>query len=66
LRGIATALSNILGAITAIPFGIVLTGLSLITAAWAFYKGNVITATLIQNANNEATLLGSVRLALMA
>lgn len=65
LKGIAAALSSIMAVVTAIPFGIVLTGLALMTAAWAFYKGNVIAATIAQSANNEATLLGSVRLALM-
>ncbi|SHF18792.1 phage tail tape measure protein [Chryseobacterium vrystaatense] len=47
--------------ITAIPFGIVITGLTLFTAAWAYYKGMVIQATIANQWNNSQSLLGTIR-----
>jgi hypothetical protein len=61
LNAVASALLFIVKIITAIPFAVVITGLTLATAAWAYYKGNVISATIAQAANNEATLLGTIR-----
>jgi hypothetical protein len=65
LETISKVLLGLVSVITAIPFGVVIGGLGLLTAAWAFYKGNAIAATLAQSANNEATLLGSIRLGIM-
>lgn len=59
---IGKSLLFLVNVLTAIPFSVVITGLATVTAAWAFLKGNTIAATLAQSANNEATLLGSVRL----
>ncbi|WP_294267764.1 phage tail tape measure protein [uncultured Chryseobacterium sp.] len=47
--------------LTAIPFGVVATGLTLITAAWAYYKGMMIQATVTAAWNNSQSLLGIVR-----
>lgn len=47
--------------LTAIPFGVVITGITLLTAAWAYYKGSVIQATIAAQWNNSQSLLGIVR-----
>lgn len=58
---IANSLLFLIKIITAIPFSVIITGLGLATAAWAYYKGNVISATLAQKYNSDATLLGTIR-----
>jgi hypothetical protein len=65
LEGVGNILLFIAKTITAIPFAVIITGITALTAAWAFYKGNLIAATIAQSANNEATLLGSIRAAAM-
>lgn len=65
LAAVANAVLFVIKGLTAIPFSLVLGGLTAMTAAWLFYKGNLTLATLQQSANNEATLLGFVRLNLM-
>lgn len=65
LSAIANTILTIIRVITAIPFSLVIAGLTAMTAAWLFYKGNLALATLQQSANNEATLLGFIRLNLM-
>jgi DNA repair exonuclease SbcCD ATPase subunit len=61
LNNITTALGFFIKLLFSIPFGLVVTGVTLATAAWAFYKGNILATTIAQSANNEATLLGTLR-----
>ncbi|NAW50784.1 hypothetical protein GNY06_05095 [Elizabethkingia argentiflava] len=64
---LVTAISNgllmIIKLITSIPFSVVITGISLVSAAWAYYRGVAISAYIAQQWNNRETLLGVVRLA---
>ncbi|MGU3377620.1 phage tail tape measure protein [Chryseobacterium sp. M5A1_1a] len=61
LKGSANLLMNLIKIITAIPFGLVITGITLMTTAWAYYKGVAIQAALATAWNNSQTLLGKVR-----
>lgn len=65
LNQISKVLLGIIQVITAIPFSVVVGGITAMSAAWLFYKGNLTLARLEQSANNEATLLGYVRLNLL-
>lgn len=66
LQNLFTAIADsvlfLVNVLLSIPFGIVITGLTLLTAAWLYSKGATIQATLAQQWNNEQTLLGWVRL----
>ncbi|GEJ46008.1 phage tail tape measure protein [Chryseobacterium sp. ON_d1] len=61
LKGVSVLLMNFIKIITAIPFGIVITGITLMTAAWAYYKGAAIQAAVAAAWNNSESLLGIVR-----
>lgn len=65
VKGIADGLLFIVKLVTSIPFSVVIGGLTAMSAAYLFYKGNLTLARLEQSANNEATLLGYIRLNLM-
>lgn len=65
LQGLADVLLTITRIITAIPFSLLIGGLTLATAAWAAYRGGLRLARLEQDANNTSTLLGYVRINLM-
>jgi len=62
LNGVSLVLLTIIRVITAIPFSVIVGGITAMSAAWLFYKGNLTLTRLEQMANNEATLLGYVRL----
>lgn len=63
LTDLSKGLAFVIKLLLSIPFAVVATGVTLMTAAWAFYKGNVISTTIAQAANNSATLLGTIRMA---
>lgn len=60
LDSIGSALLGIINTISRIPFGLILTGISLITAAWAVYKGQVISTTLAEAALNKQSALNII------
>ncbi|AZB01295.1 hypothetical protein EG359_17475 [Chryseobacterium joostei] len=61
LKGSSNLLMNLIKIVTAIPFGLVITGITLVTAAWAYYKGVAIQAAIATAWNNSQTLLGTIR-----
>ena len=61
LSSISNAALATIKFITAIPFGVFITGVSLMGAAWLYYKGEAISAGLATQWNNEQTLLGTIR-----
>ncbi|MGH1520530.1 phage tail tape measure protein [Chryseobacterium sp. JK1] len=61
LKGSSNLLMNFIKLITAIPFSVVITGITLMTAAWAYYKGVAIQAAIATAWNNSESLLGIVR-----
>ena len=61
LKSSAEALEIFIKVLTAIPFGVVVTGISVLTGLWAFYKTNLIANTIAQSYNNDATLIGTIR-----
>lgn len=56
LKNIGDALLFFVKILTSIPFAVVITGITLISAGWAYYKGQVIAATLAEALNKEGTL----------
>lgn len=61
LKNMTKLLTMFIKVVIAIPFGVIITGLTLWAASWAYMKGNIISATIAQAWNNKETLLGTVR-----
>lgn len=61
IKGVSDVLLGFIKILTAIPFGVVITGLTLLTAAWAYYKGALVQATIAKQWNNNESLLGTLR-----
>lgn len=62
LSAIGDSLLFLIKTITAIPFGVWVTGIGLASAAYLYLTGNQIKSTLAQSWNNKETLLGATRL----
>ncbi|MDV3508950.1 hypothetical protein CMU89_17140 [Elizabethkingia anophelis] len=61
IKDASTLLLNFIKLLTAIPFGVVITGLALLTAGYAYLKGAAIQAFVVQQWNNAQSLLGIAR-----